>query len=132
MSLLMFGFWTAIVLIILLKMPQKCSRKGHSNRYLNRKELKPMKHKVGIGAAKRIITFGSCIILQIILTFYFKMSVSLSGLVLICNFFRKKYFFHPYVYLLACFYKVHLNFLTSRICFHLGHCERCKQVSSKR
>ena len=65
------------------------------------------------------------------LALYFKMlSVSLSRLVLICNFFEETYFCHLRAYLLAFFYEIHLKLLTSHICFHLDDCELCKQCQS--
>ena len=47
------------------------------------------------------------------------MSVELSGLVLICNFFEETYFCHLHGFLLACFYEIHLKLLTSHIYFRL-------------
>ena len=55
------------------------------------------------------------------------LSVSLSGLVLICNFFKETYFCNLHAYLLACFYEKHLKFLTSYIYFHLDESELWKQ-----
>ena len=80
MPLLIFCFWTATVLTF-LKNGLSCSRIKRCKLYLNMEELK---HKVGLRVAKRII------ILEAHLTFvlYFKiLSVALSGLLLICNFF---------------------------------------------
>ena len=53
--------------------------------------------------------------------------VAPSGLVLICNIFEETYFCHLHVYLLAYFYEIHLNFLTSHIYFHLDDFEVLKQ-----
>ena len=52
--------------------------------------------------------------------------VALTGLVLICKFLRR-HFCHLHAYLLACFYKKHLKFLTSQIYFHLDDSELWKQ-----
>ena len=49
--------------------------------------------------------------LQIIPALYFKMlSLVLSELVLICNFFEEAYFCYLHAYLPACFYEIHLLF----------------------
>ena len=45
-------------------------------------------------------------------------------------FFEETCFCHLHTYLLACFYKIHLKFLISRIYFPLGDCELCKQYLS--
>ena len=58
------------------------------------------------------------------------LSVALSGLVLICNFFEETYFCHLHAYLLACFYKIHLKFLTSHI--YLDDCDKQYQSSSQK
>ena len=57
-------------------------------------------------------------------------SVALSGLVLICNVLEETHFCHLHAYLLACFYEIHLKFLTSRIYFHLDDFELWKQYQS--
>ena len=44
-----------------------------------------------------------------------------SGLVSICNIFDETYFCHHNAYLPACFYVIHLKFLTSHIYFHLDN-----------
>ena len=70
----------------------------------------------------------NCITLQIMLAVCFKLlSVALSRLALICNFFEKTYFCHLYTQLPACFCEIHLRFLTSYIYFHLDDDELCKQ-----
>ena len=56
--------------------------------------------------------------------------VASSGLVLICNIFEETYFCHLRAYLLACFYEIHLKFLTSHIYFHLDDSELWKQYQS--
>ena len=56
--------------------------------------------------------------------------VASSGLVLICNIFEETYFCHLHAYLLACFYEIHLKFLTSHIYFHLDDSELWKQYHS--
>ena len=58
------------------------------------------------------------------------LSAALSGLVLICNFFKETYFCHLHAYLLAYFYEKHLKFLTSHIYFHLDDSELWKQYQS--
>ena len=58
---------------------------------------------------------------------YFKMSVALSGLALICNSLEERYFCHLHAYPLACFYEIHLKFLTCHIYFHLEDCALSKQ-----
>ena len=58
------------------------------------------------------------------------LSVALSGLVLVCNFFQETYFCHLHAYLLACFYERHLKSLTSHIHFHLDDSKLCKQLQS--
>ena len=58
------------------------------------------------------------------------LSVALSGLVLIRNFFEETYICHLHAYLLACFYEKHLKFLTSHIYFHLDDSELWKQYQS--
>ena len=55
------------------------------------------------------------------------LSVALSGLILLCNFFDETYFCHLHAYQLACFYELHLKFITSHICFHLDDYKLCKQ-----
>ena len=47
------------------------------------------------------------------------LSLALSGLVLIRNFFEETYICHLHAYLRACFYENYLKFLTSYIYFHL-------------
>ena len=62
---------------------------------------------------------------------HFKMlSVVLSGLVSICNFFEEIYFCHLHDYLLACFYEKHLKFLARHIYFHLDDSQLWKQYQS--
>ena len=56
--------------------------------------------------------------------------VAWSGLVLIWNFFEETYFCHLHIYLLACFYEIHLKFLLSLIYFHLDNSELWKQHQS--
>ena len=56
--------------------------------------------------------------------------VASSGLVLICNIFEETYFCHLCAYLLACFYEIHLKFLTSHIYFHLDDSKLWKQYQS--
>ena len=58
------------------------------------------------------------------------LSVALSGLVLICNFFEGRYSCHLHAYLLACFYEKNLKFVTSHIYFHLDDSELWKQYKS--
>ena len=58
------------------------------------------------------------------------LSVALSGLVLIYNFFQETYFCHLHAYLLDCFYEKHLKSLTSRIYFRLDDSKLCKQYQS--
>ena len=58
------------------------------------------------------------------------LSVALSGLVLICNFFKESDFCNLHAYLLACSYEKHLKFLTSHIYFHLDNSELWKQYQS--
>ena len=57
-------------------------------------------------------------------------SVALSGLILICNFFKETDFCNLHAYLLACFYEKHLKFLTSDIYFYLDDSELWKQHHS--
>ena len=57
------------------------------------------------------------------------LSVALSGLVLICSFFKETYFCHLHAYLLACFYKMRLKFHTSNI--YLDDCDKQYQFSSQ-
>ena len=83
--------------------------------------------KVGRRVAERIIFEA----LQLILALYFKMlSVALSGLVLIRNFFEETYICHLHACLLACFYEKHLTFLNCYIYFHLDNAELWKQYQS--
>ena len=56
--------------------------------------------------------------------------LALSGLVLIYHLFAEAYFCHLHVHLLACFYEMHLKFLTSHICFHLYYSKLWKQYNS--
>ena len=56
------------------------------------------------------------------------LSITLSGLVLICNFFEEIYFCHLHAYLMACFYKINLTLLTSHIYF--DDFKLCKQYES--
>ena len=58
------------------------------------------------------------------------LSVALSGLVLVYNIFEETYFCHLHAHLLACFYEIHLKFLTSHIYFHLDDSELWKQYQS--
>ena len=58
------------------------------------------------------------------------LSVALSGLVLVYNIFEEAYFCHLHAHLLACFYEIHLKFLTSHIYFHLDDSELWKQYQS--
>ena len=58
------------------------------------------------------------------------LSVALSGLVLICNFFQETYFCHLHTYLLDCFYEKHLKSLTSQIYFRVDDSKLCKQYQS--
>ena len=58
------------------------------------------------------------------------LSVALSGLILIFNFFEATYFCYLRAYLLVCFYEIHLKFLISHINFYLDNCELCKQYQS--
>ena len=58
------------------------------------------------------------------------LSVALSGLVLIHNIFEEAYFYHLDAHLLACFYEIHLKFLTSHIYFHLDDSELWKRYQS--
>ena len=58
------------------------------------------------------------------------LSVALSGLVLVYNIFEETYFCHFHAHLLACFYEIHLKFLTSHIHFHLDDSELWKQYQS--
>ena len=84
--------------------------------------------KIDLRVAERIIIFE---ILQLMLALYFKMlSVELSGLVLIHNFFEETYIYHLHAYLLACFYENHLKFLTCHIDFHLDSSVLWKQYQS--
>ena len=55
------------------------------------------------------------------------LSVALSGLVLIRNFFEETYFCYLYTYLRACFYEKHLKFLASHSYFDLDNSELWKQ-----
>ena len=124
MSLLIFRFWTATVLTFL-----KNGLKLLKDKAL---EIIPKygrtEAKVGIRVAKRRRIFGT---LQLILALYFKMlSVALSGLVLIRNFFEETYICHLHAYLLACFYEKHLKFLTSHIYFYLDSFELWKQYQT--
>ena len=57
------------------------------------------------------------------------LSVALSGLVLICSFFKETYFCHLHAYLLAYFYKMRLKFHTSNI--YLDNCDKQYQLSSQ-
>ena len=55
-------------------------------------KMEELKHEVGLRVAKRIIIFDIAIALQLILALYFKiLSVALSGLVSICNFFEETF-----------------------------------------
>ena len=108
-------------------MASSCSRKKHSKWYLNLEELK---HKAGLRVVERIVIFETAshfnqyyLILQNILC-------TLSGLVLIWNFFEETYLFHLHVYFLACFYEMHLKFLLSHIHFHLNDSKLWKQNQS--
>ena len=56
--------------------------------------------------------------------------VALSGLVLICNILVEINFCHLHAYMLACFYEIHLKFLTSYIYFHLDNSGLWKQYQS--
>ena len=58
------------------------------------------------------------------------LSVALSGLFLIRNFFEETYICHLHACLLACFYEKHLKFITSHIYFHLDNSELWKQYQS--
>ena len=58
------------------------------------------------------------------------LSVALSGLVLISNFLEETCFCHLHAYLLACFYKKHLKYLTYHLYFHLDDSELWKQYQS--
>ena len=58
------------------------------------------------------------------------LSAALSGLVLISNFFEETCFCHLHAYLLACFYKKYLKYLTSDIYFYLDDSELWKQYQS--
>ena len=49
--------------------------------------VEELKQVVGLSAAKKNNNIYNCIILQIMLPLYFKKPVTLSRLVLICNFF---------------------------------------------
>ena len=51
-------------------------------------------------------------------------------MVLICNIFEETYFCHLHAHLLACFYEIHLKFLTSQSYFHLDDSELWKQYQS--
>ena len=84
--------------------------------------------KVDLRVVERIIIFET---LQLIVAFYFKMlSVALSGLILIRNFFEETCICHLHAYLLACFYEKHLKFLTSHIYFYVDNSELWKQYQS--
>ena len=58
------------------------------------------------------------------------LSLALSGLVLICAIFEETHFCHLHAHLLACFYEIHLKFLTYHIYFHLDDSELWKQYQS--
>ena len=58
------------------------------------------------------------------------LSLVLSELVLICIFLEETYFCYLHAYLLACFYEIHLRFLTSHIYFHLDDCDKPYQSST--
>ena len=80
---------------------------------------------------EKINNILNCITLQIILALYFRiLSVALSRLVLIWNFFEETCCYHLHAYLLACFNEVHLKFLKSHIYFHIDDCELCRQYQS--
>ena len=92
--------------------------------------MEELRHKVGLRVAGKKNTWN-CITLQLTLALYFKMlPVASSGLVLICNIFEETYFCHLHAYLLACFYEIHLKFLTSHIYFHLDDSKLWKQYQS--
>ena len=59
------------------------------------------------------------------------LSLVLSELVLICNFFEETYFCYLYADLVACFYEIHLRFLTSHTYFHLDDCDKPYQSSTQ-
>ena len=59
------------------------------------------------------------------------LSLVLSELVLICNFFKETYFCYLYAYLLACFYEIHLRFLTSHTYFNLDDFDKPYQSSTQ-
>ena len=59
------------------------------------------------------------------------LSLVLSELVLICIFLEETYFCYLHAYLLACFYEIHLRFLTSHIYFHLDDCDKPYQSSTR-
>ena len=83
------------------------------------------KAKVGLRVAERIIIFET---LQLIFALYFIMlSVALSGLVLIRDFFEETCICYLYVGLLACFYKKPFKFLTCHIYLHLDNSALWKQ-----
>ena len=56
--------------------------------------------------------------------------VALLGLVLICTIFEETQFCHLHAYLQACFFEIHLKFLTSHIYFHLDDSELWKPYQS--
>ena len=58
------------------------------------------------------------------------LSLVLAELVLICTFFEKN-FCYLHAYLLACFYEIHLRFLTSRVYFHSDDCDKPYQSSTR-
>ena len=58
------------------------------------------------------------------------LSLVLAELVLICTFFEEN-FCYLHAYLLACFYEIHLRFLTSRVYFHLDDCDKPYQSSTR-
>ena len=115
MSSLIFCFWRAAVLTFL----------ENGLKLLKDKALEIIlkygrtEAKVGLRVAERINIFEA---LQLILALYLKiLSAVLSRLVLIRIFFEGTYICHLYAYLLACFYKKHLKYLTSYIYFYLGN-----------
>ena len=91
--------------------------------------MKEQKHKVGLKAAKRIIVFEIASHFKKYLPYsYFKMlSLVLSELVLISNFFEETYFCYLRAYLVACFYEIHLRFLKSHIYFDFVDCDKLYQ-----
>ena len=92
--------------------------------------MEELKHKVGLRVAEGVIIFEIASHLNKHLPYITMLSVALLGLVLICNIFEETYFCHLHAHLLACFYEIHLKFLTSQIYFHLDDSELWKQNQS--